>query len=80
MLKILIFAAFAYVIFRVLRQVFALKAPQRRADDAGPVDEMVQDPTCLAYIPRSTAIRKKVHGKTFYFCSQECADKFKDQE
>lgn len=80
MLKILIFAAFAYVIFRVLRQVFALKAPQRRADETGPVDEMVQDPTCLAYIPKSTAIRKKVYGKTFYFCSQECADKFKEQE
>lgn len=79
MLKILIFAAFAYVIFRVVRQAFTLKTPQRRADETGPVDEMVQDSTCLAYIPKSTAIRKKVHGKTFYFCSQECADKFKEQ-
>ncbi len=38
--------------------------------------DMVHDPVCQTYIPKSLAIQKTIDGKTVYFCSQECAAKF----
>ena len=45
---------------------------------------MVQDPVCKAYIPSGSAKSEKIGGQQYYFCSDECAEKFKiymtDQE
>jgi len=41
-------------------------------------DVMVQDPVCKAYIPAGTAVGEKIGGQQYYFCSQECAGKFKN--
>lgn len=43
------------------------------------VDDMVKDPSCETYIPKSTALEKVYKGKRFYFCSEECVEKFKKQ-
>ncbi|MEW5900028.1 MAG: hypothetical protein AB1715_01030 [Acidobacteriota bacterium] len=40
---------------------------------------MVKDETCNTYLPREQAIHEKVDGKDFYFCSQECRRKFREQ-
>jgi YHS domain-containing protein len=39
--------------------------------ESGP-EELVQDPYCRTYIPRRTAVRKKIAGRMLYFCNQEC--------
>ena len=80
MLKILIFGVLAYVIFRFVRKMFLPDGRGHGNTDAGPVDEMVQDPVCLTYIPRSGAIKKIVNGETYFFCSQACADEFKGKK
>jgi uncharacterized protein len=41
--------------------------------------EMVKDPSCETYIPKESAIRARIDGKDYYFCSKECLRKFKDQ-
>jgi len=38
--------------------------------------EMVKDPVCSTYLPKSMALQKTVAGETWYFCSEECALKF----
>jgi uncharacterized protein len=43
-------------------------------------EELVQDPYCQTYIPRGTAVRKRVEGRDYYFCSKECVTKFLDQK
>ncbi len=40
-------------------------------------DVMVQDPVCKTYIPAGTAIGENIGGQQYYFCSEECAGKFK---
>jgi len=45
----------------------------KRVIDAG---DMVKDPVCNTYIPMQNSIRENIRGKTYYFCSQECRDKF----
>jgi uncharacterized protein len=38
--------------------------------------EMVRDPVCHLYLPRSEAVRRKVRGREYFFCSPGCLDKF----
>lgn len=40
---------------------------------------MVQDPVCLMYVPRSSAIVTKIGGQTYRFCSKDCARAFQKQ-
>ena len=52
-------------------------APPRRAASDMPVAESLQkDPVCGAFVAPSTAVQKVAGGKTYYFCSATCRDKF----
>jgi YHS domain-containing protein len=42
-------------------------------------NHMVQDPVCLVFVPRGTAITQEIGGQTYYFCSQSCAHKFQEK-
>ena len=76
MLKLLFFGILAYFVYRFLRKTFLSGGGDRENTALGPVDEMVQDPNCMTYVPKGSAVRKNVDGKTHYFCSQACADEF----
>jgi YHS domain-containing protein len=39
-------------------------------------EELVQDPYCQTYIPKRSAIRRRLSGKNYYFCKKECMEKF----
>ena len=76
MLKLLFFGVLAYFVFRFVQKVRLSGGGDRGNAASGPVDEMVQDPNCLTYIPKGSAIRKSVGGETHFFCSQACVDEF----
>lgn len=46
------------------------QAPRAKAE------EMVLDPVCGSYVPISAAIAATKDGKTVYFCSEECRERF----
>ncbi len=48
----------------------------RRTRDAPPHTDLVQDPLCQLYVPKTDAVKRSIRGRTYYFCSRECADKF----
>ena len=63
--------------------VKALLFPRRRTppatqqrEDAAVTEDMVQDPFCHTYLPRSQAIRRKIRGQEYCFCSPGCLEKF----
>ena len=39
-------------------------------------EEMVQDPVCGCYLPKSQSLSISYRGKTLFFCSQECFQKY----
>ena len=80
MLKLLFFGILAYFVFRFVRKVRLSGGGDRGNAASGPVDEMVQDPNCLTYIPKGSAIRKSVGGETHFFCSQACVDEFQSKK
>jgi YHS domain-containing protein len=44
------------------------------------VEELVQDPYCQTYIPKRSALRKRLFGRNYYFCKKECLEKFIQNE
>jgi uncharacterized protein len=73
------------LILLVLRFVLRLLFPQRRAArSAGRTEqsperlggELVRDPQCGTYVPKSRALAIGASGGTIYFCSKECRDAY----
>jgi len=39
-------------------------------------EELVQDPACQCYIPKSQSYTVSLEGKKMFFCSEECYRKY----
>jgi len=61
-----------------------LKAAETRNKQSGAAprtgEPMVQDPFCHTYLPKSAALHQEIGGRSHYFCSRQCADKYREQE
>jgi YHS domain-containing protein len=74
----LLFLALTVALGYLISQLFSLKRPVRQEarGQAPTAEEMVRDPVCQLYLPRVEAIRRKVQGREYFFCSPGCLDKF----
>ena len=74
LLRILLFIFLACIVYAALRAYFATRRTTRRKSDYAPGngDEMVLDPQCQTYVPRSEALFYDGN----FFCSRECANLF----
>ncbi|MBW1829820.1 MAG: YHS domain-containing protein [Deltaproteobacteria bacterium] len=79
MVRFLIFALLAYLLYRILRGLIKQALRSGKGRSAETVDEMVQDPSCQTYIPLREAKRKVIGGQEYYFCSKECYEKFEKE-
>ena len=43
-------------------------------------DQMVEDPVCHVFVPRGSAIVETMGGRTYCFCSSNCAATFLKQQ
>lgn len=78
--RLLFYLIAAYVIYLFLRLLLSPRPPARRNPNRPqPSGVMVKDETCNIYLPREEAILEKADGKEYYFCSQECRQKFLDR-
>lgn len=41
---------------------------------------MIQDPVCGMYLSKQEAISRVINGRTYYFCSSNCADEFERKQ
>jgi uncharacterized protein len=77
LLRLAIWVALGYLLYRVVKRVFKPSAHLEDRSD-GIIDEMVKDPQCETYIPRRQAKKRVVGGQTHFFCSDACADRFEE--
>lgn len=74
-LRFLLLVILAYLVFLLIKVFLSssgkgrLRQPQERLDKG---EEMVLDPQCQSYLPKSEAIFSHGH----YFCSEQCARLF----
>jgi YHS domain-containing protein len=39
-------------------------------------EDLVRDPVCHLYLPRTEAIQRKIRGQEYFFCTPACLEKF----
>lgn len=78
-MRLIIFAILAYVLYRILRGVFGSGQKIKNTEKGEVIDEMVKDPFCNTYVPQRDAKRKVIDGEEYFFCSEECANKFQKE-
>jgi uncharacterized protein len=67
------------LVLRGLARLFG-EAPTRPQAGAAPppprqIEDLVQDPVCRTYVPRSRAVSARLGGREQHFCSPACRDK-----
>lgn len=76
--RVLLIGLIVWLLYRLLVNWF--KKPGAQAEKGrDALQEMVQDPACKVYLPRGQAIELKKDGREYYFCSEECKEKFLEE-
>jgi len=84
MFRLIVVAIVAYVLYRLGRHLFLpqprkkMKYPAKQSPTDG--EDMVKDPYCGMYVPISGAFKVSIDGKTVYFCSEECCEKYEKEK
>ncbi len=42
-------------------------------------DQMIEDPVCHTFVPKRIAVIEEMEGRTYWFCSKECAVTFRSR-
>ena len=72
-LFIILFLIFYYALRLLIKDMFSLR---KKVNHSSEPEELVQDPCCQTYVPKRSAMKKKIAGRLYYFCSQECLKKY----
>ncbi len=77
LLVILVLIYVAYRVVKMFRRVGADEVKPYRVDTEPPQrEDLVQDPFCKTYVPKSQAYVQDIDGRPQYFCSRECCEKY----
>jgi YHS domain-containing protein len=81
LLRLLLLAGVVYVLYRVLWKGEGLgffRSGKKKRSYKAPkaIEEMKKDPVCGTYIPENQAVKYTVNHTTYYFCSEQCKQKY----
>jgi len=76
MARLIFFIVVVFILYYVLH--FLIKNPSLRktVNRRDEPEELVQDPYCQTYVPKGSAVKKRIAGKDCYFCNSECLRKY----
>ena len=86
LIQILFLVSLFMFVRGILRTLFASKKAPSNFKSSNPFyseqsmvkqGKMEKDPVCGTYVDVDTALQKSFSGKTLYFCSSDCLEKFK---
>ena len=79
MTRFFVFLILIYLLYKIIKTVGQSK-PERgenyqfKSTSGG--EDLVEDPVCHTYVPLSQACKKEISGKSYYFCSERCSEKY----
>jgi len=76
MIRFLLLFALVYLTIQLARFFHNIKRYSSPSSPPRLSGVMVKDEVCETYIPEEEAIKEKIDGKIYYFCSQECRRRF----
>jgi len=87
LIRIALFFFLIYIFFKIRKILFRKQGSGSQQADKpsfkdGPrqINEMVQDPVCMVYVPKKEALVLEQAGKSHYFCCRSCMDRFQKHE
>ncbi len=81
MLRLILFIILILILYYILHFLIRDMPPLRkRMDRKSEPEELVEDPYCKTYIPKRSALKKRIAGKEYYFCDQECFKRYLQKE
>ena len=80
MIRIIVLVILFFVLYWVVKAIFLRpsgKIAGKRRNHIGSEEVMVKDPECGVYIPKNDAIASSINGRSQFFCSEECLDRYR---
>ncbi|HPQ44392.1 MAG TPA: YHS domain-containing protein [Syntrophales bacterium] len=80
MIRLVIAGIIVYVVYRLSRFLFTSPERVSKNHPGEPPriegEDLVQDAYCGTYVPINSAYKTVINGRTLYFCSKECLEKY----
>jgi YHS domain-containing protein len=87
LIRIALFFFLIYGFFKIRKILFRKQGTgsqqaEKPSFKDGPqqINEMVQDPVCMVYVPKKEALVLDQADKSYYFCSRSCMNRFQKHE
>ncbi len=81
MLRLILFIILLLILYYVLHFLIKdMPSIRKTMDRKSEPEELVQDLYCQTYIPKRSALKKRVAGRDYYFCSRECLKRYLKRE
>jgi len=74
--RIFILILILWLLKRVLMKILGAPRQSRTSGNQGVSNYMVKDPVCGMYMDSRLAVRVEHRKESFYFCSEECKNKY----
>lgn len=83
--RLVVLGILFYFAWRLLRGITGSRSEARQArreqrTESRVEDVLVEDPVCHKLVPKNQAVRCRIDGKTYYFCSDTCCDKYTEEK
>ncbi len=72
-IAVLIYIAFYLIFGKKKKKKLEEGRPEKKESVS---DVLKEDPVCHKLVPKGQAVRLREKGKTVYFCSEECCEKY----
>ena len=75
MIRLVILLGIIYFGFKILKAWFLSNFVNNENEDQD-AQVMIKDPVCGVFFPKKDAFTYVINGKTHYFCSDKCKNKY----
>ena len=73
MTRLILFVILLLLLYAMLHYFFKdMPIRKKKSNTESESEDLVQDPHCLTYISKRSAVRKIISGRFLYFCNREC--------
>ena len=77
MARFILFVILLLLFYAILHTLIkGMSVQRKKLNRESEPEELVQDPYCQTYIPKQSAVKKKITGRLVYFCNQECMENY----
>lgn len=79
MIKLLLLALLGFVLYAFFLSLVRPSTGVKPKNKELTGEVMVEDPACGTFIPQDDALKARIKGQDYYFCSKKCLEEYNRQ-